>query len=82
MTTSVSDFKEKLEQHFNEFRRSLATEEGDWVVKGFIDVYRNIYTIAVDLEQPPYGNLEEYWNWRNRVPISKPSPSSPQRRTP
>ena len=26
----------------------MATDTGDWVVKGFIDVYRNIYTISVD----------------------------------
>lgn len=32
----------------DDFRRALATEAGDWVVKGFIDVYRNIYTVSVD----------------------------------
>jgi hypothetical protein len=26
----------------------LATDAGDWTVKGFIDVYRHIYTISVD----------------------------------
>ena len=46
MTTG--DFKENLTAHFDEFSRVLATEVGDWVVKGFIDVYRNIYTISVD----------------------------------
>ena len=41
-------FRETLQAHFDEFRRTLATDAGDWVVKGFIDVYRNIYTISVD----------------------------------
>lgn len=44
----ADDFREKLLAHFDEFTRTLATGSGDWVVKGFIDVYRNIYTISVD----------------------------------
>ncbi len=42
------DFKTFLTAHFDLFRRTLATDTGDWVVKGFIDVYRNVYTISVD----------------------------------
>jgi hypothetical protein len=34
--------------HFDEFHKTLATNAGDWVVKGFIDVYKNIYTISID----------------------------------
>lgn len=45
---NVDDFREKLLAHFDAFTRTLATDSGDWVVKGFIDVYRNIYTISVD----------------------------------
>ena len=45
---TVSNFRENLLAHFDKFRRTLATDTGDWVVKGFIDVYRNIYTISVD----------------------------------
>lgn len=41
-------FRETILSYFKEFSRTLATEQGDWVVKGFIDVYRNIYTISVD----------------------------------
>ncbi|MCK4471717.1 MAG: restriction endonuclease, partial [Anaerolineae bacterium] len=44
----VDDFRESLLSHLDEFGRTLATDAGDWVVKGFIDVYRNIYTISVD----------------------------------
>jgi hypothetical protein len=44
----MSDFRESLLAHFDQFKRTLATDVGDWVVKGFIDVYRNIYTISVD----------------------------------
>ena len=45
---SVDDFRENLLSCFKDFERLLATDTGDWVVKGFIDVYRNIYTISVD----------------------------------
>ena len=44
----MDHFREDLLQHFDEFRRTLATDTGEWVVKGFIDVYKNIYTISVD----------------------------------
>lgn len=45
---TVDEFKESLLAHFDKFGRTLTTDSGDWVVKGFIDVYRNIYTISVD----------------------------------
>jgi hypothetical protein len=41
-------FRETILSYFKEFAQTLATDQGDWVVKGFIDVYRNIYTISVD----------------------------------
>ena len=41
-------FREELLPYFDAFARKLATDEGDWTVKGFIDVYRNIYTVSVD----------------------------------
>ena len=45
---NVDDFRTSLLDHFDQFKRTLATDANDWVVKGFIDVYRNIYTISVD----------------------------------
>jgi hypothetical protein len=45
---SAQAFRKSLLAQFDEFRRFLATDTGDWAVKGFIDVYRNIYTISVD----------------------------------
>ena len=44
----VSDFRNRLLNYFEEFRHTLATDTGDWVIKGFIDIYRNVYTISVD----------------------------------
>ena len=30
------------------FNKAISTREGDWIIKGFIDVYKRIYTISVD----------------------------------
>ena len=38
---ALTAFAEKLQQH-------VSTENGEWSVKGFIDVYKNIYTISSD----------------------------------
>jgi hypothetical protein len=32
----------------NELKNHVSTEDGQWTVKGFIDVFRNIYTISSD----------------------------------
>jgi len=37
-----------LQHHAKSFASAVATNEGDWIIKGFIDVYRHIYTISVD----------------------------------
>jgi hypothetical protein len=38
---TLTAFAERLQQH-------VSTENGEWAVKGFIDVYKNIYTISSD----------------------------------
>lgn len=46
--TDTHTFLTQLQAYEDNFRQALATPNGDWVVKGFIDVYQNIYTISVD----------------------------------
>ncbi|MCA6069831.1 MAG: hypothetical protein LE180_01725 [Endomicrobium sp.] len=41
------DFQMNLLRCINDFRSVLETSDGDWTVKGFIDVAKNIYTISV-----------------------------------
>ena len=41
-------FQQKLVACIATFRNALSTESGEWAVKGFIDIYRNIYTISID----------------------------------
>ncbi|RJO63338.1 MAG: restriction endonuclease [Dehalococcoidia bacterium] len=41
-------FLEDLQQHAESFAKAVATNEGEWIIKGFIDVYKRIYSISVD----------------------------------
>jgi hypothetical protein len=41
-------FKKALDRLANKLQSYVATETGEWSVKGFIDVYKNIYTISSD----------------------------------
>jgi hypothetical protein len=43
-----NEFLAKLQAHAESFGKAVATNEGDWIIKGFIDVYPRIYTISVD----------------------------------
>lgn len=43
-----SDFKLKLDSFAESLEKYVSTDSGDWTVKGFIDVYKNIYTISSD----------------------------------
>ena len=42
------EFLKKLQTHADTFAKAVATNDGEWIIKGFIDVYRRIYTISVD----------------------------------
>lgn len=41
-------FRDTLLNCFDQLRDRVTTEDGDWTVKGFIDVYKRIYTISLD----------------------------------
>jgi hypothetical protein len=43
-----SDFKKELDRFADKLEKYVSTDNGDWSVKGFIDVYKNIYTISSD----------------------------------
>jgi hypothetical protein len=44
----ASEFLAWLQEEAASFDRLISTENGDWIVKGFIDVFRNVYTIPGD----------------------------------
>jgi len=41
-------FRKQLLKYVDLFNSAISTKKGDWIVKGFIDVAKNIYTISVD----------------------------------
>lgn len=41
-------FIDSLREFANNFCKEIVTKDGNWVVKGFIDIYKNIYTISTD----------------------------------
>lgn len=43
-----NEFITKLREAVLSFAPYVSTKDGQWVVKGFIDVYKNIYTISTD----------------------------------
>jgi len=43
-----NNFQKQLLQYNEDFKRILETPAGDWSLKGFIDIAKNIYTISVD----------------------------------
>lgn len=45
---SSDEFLDLLQTHIESFGQAVATKEGEWIVKGFIDIYRHIYSISVD----------------------------------
>jgi predicted enzyme involved in methoxymalonyl-ACP biosynthesis len=42
------DFLQALQTEVSSYNKIISTEKGDWIVKGFIDISRTIYTISVD----------------------------------
>jgi len=44
----TKEFEFALNVFVNELKQYVSTETGDWTIKGFIDVYKNIYTISSD----------------------------------
>ena len=44
----MDEFKAALEKCFTDFFAVVATDKSEWTVKGFIDIYKNIYTISTD----------------------------------
>lgn len=46
--TYKSDFKKELDKFSDKLEKFVSSDNGDWTVKGFIDIYKNIYTISSD----------------------------------
>lgn len=67
-----AEFKQTLTEFVETFKGHISTPDDQWTVKGFIDVFRNIYTISADtkivskiLEIHLFPQLLEFANQNN-----------------
>lgn len=44
----TNKFELELNKFVEELKKYISTDTGEWTIKGFIDVYKNIYTISSD----------------------------------
>jgi len=42
------EFFDNLQTFIQSLKEYVSTEDGEWTIKGFIDIYRNVYTISSD----------------------------------
>lgn len=43
-----ASFKAALKKFAQELQPAVTTEDGQWAIKGFLDVFKNVYTITAD----------------------------------
>lgn len=46
--TEKEDFKNKFREFLLVLKQAITCKDGQWTIKGFIDVYKNVYTISSD----------------------------------
>jgi hypothetical protein len=46
--TEKIEFTQKLEQFVAQLRDHVSSSDGQWTIKGFIDIFKNVYTISSD----------------------------------
>ncbi|MGZ8190607.1 MAG: type II restriction endonuclease [Methylococcaceae bacterium] len=46
--TEKEIFAEQLEAFVSEFKDHISTNDGQWTIKGFVDIFQNVYTISSD----------------------------------
>ena len=42
------EFEEQLKEFVSGLEEHISTKDGQWTVKGFVDVFKNVYTISLD----------------------------------
>jgi len=48
MNADKDNFREKLLAYLNQYLYDIQDSDGNWTVKGFIDIFKNVYTISLD----------------------------------
>ncbi|MCK4475930.1 MAG: hypothetical protein KAU16_04310 [Methanophagales archaeon] len=67
MTVDRDNFIEKLLEYLSQYLCDIQDSDGNWTVKGFIDIFKNIYTISLDtkviskvLEIMPFPKIRRF----------------------
>ena len=48
MRADKDNFRDKLLEYLNQYLYDIQDSDGNWTVKGFVDIFKNIYTISLD----------------------------------
>ena len=48
MAAEKDAFREELLEYLNQYLYQIQDSNGNWTVKGFIDIFKNVYTISLD----------------------------------
>jgi len=48
MDKNKNNFEERLVKFVSTLQNHISTEDGEWTIKGFIDIFQNIYTLSTD----------------------------------
>ncbi|MBA7545674.1 hypothetical protein ES705_38046 [subsurface metagenome] len=48
MNVDKGNFRDRLSKYLNQYLYDIQDSDGNWTVKGFIDIFKNVYTISLD----------------------------------
>ena len=49
LVNNNEEFASKLTEFVSGLQQHVSTEDGQWTIKGFIDLFKNVYSISSDL---------------------------------
>ena len=66
-------FKEKLLGHLNQYLCDIQDSDGNWTVKGFIDIFKNIYHFLEGIvNYPKWKDMIDYRCKHRKIKHNKP----------
>jgi len=75
MTMDKAKFREKLLGHLKQYLCDIQDSDGNWTVKGFIDIFKNIYHFLEGLNivnYPKWKDMIDYRSKHKRIKHNKP----------
>ncbi|MEA1997790.1 MAG: hypothetical protein U9N61_00490 [Euryarchaeota archaeon] len=73
MTADKAKFKEKLLGHLSQYLCDIQDSDGNWTVKGFIDIFKNIYHFLEGIvNYRKWKDMIDYRSKHKRIKHNKP----------